>query len=253
MPRGSNRAAQMPKPLCEYFSVKHHAPPLSLIVTLYFRSGDHRAGENPRCCGIRCQSDGRSTLPLAGSPEPWVVLSLGRQIVESVRRAEIERRAAEPADEGAAVPVEVPLIVPMAPTRHAPAEVPAPEAPAPDIPAPDICKSGEIGLDFKTEADSMSLSHERMESPASDAWRAPRPLSRRAPVSARIPSRRSCSAPWPTVRCRRAKSKAWPPVRASSQPERQSVMPRSVQTLASEHITKAMRIFRTDAAACAVT
>ena len=107
---------------------------------------------------------------------PGVVLSLGRQIVESVRRAEIERRAAEPADEGAAVPVEVPLIVPMAPTRHAPAEVPAPEAPAPDIPAPDICKSGEIGLDFKTVADSMSLSHERMESRASDARESAPPI-----------------------------------------------------------------------------
>jgi hypothetical protein len=57
-----------------------------------------------------------------------VVHSLGRQIVESIRRAETERSAAELANE---VPVEVPLAVPTAPTRNAQALAPADQAPAP--------------------------------------------------------------------------------------------------------------------------
>jgi hypothetical protein len=58
-----------------------------------------------------------------------VVHSLGRQIVESIRRAETERSAAELANE---VPVEVPLAVPTAPTRNAQALAPADQAPAPE-------------------------------------------------------------------------------------------------------------------------
>jgi hypothetical protein len=93
-----------------------------------------------------------------------VVLSLGRQIVESVRRAATKRSAAEPANEVAPVPLEVPLAVP---TRNAPAEAlaPADQTPAPDTSAPDTCKSG---VDFTAMADSTSLSDERMDSRASD-------------------------------------------------------------------------------------
>jgi hypothetical protein len=93
-----------------------------------------------------------------------VMLSLGRQIVESVRRAETKRSVAEPANEAAPVPLEVPLAVP---TRNAPAEAlaPADQTPAPDTSAPDTCKSG---VDFTAMADSTSLSDERMDSRASD-------------------------------------------------------------------------------------
>jgi hypothetical protein len=98
------------------------------------------------------------------------VLSLGRQIVESIRRAETERSAAEPANE---VPVEVPLAVPTAPTRNAQALAPADQAPAPDTSAPDTCKSG---VDFTAMADSTSLSDERMDSRASDVQKSDPPV-----------------------------------------------------------------------------
>jgi hypothetical protein len=99
-----------------------------------------------------------------------VVLSLGRQIVESIRRAEAERSTAEPANE---VPVEVPLAVPTAPTRNAQALAPADQAPAPDASAPDTCKSG---VDFTAMADdSTSLSDEHMDSRASDVQKSDPP------------------------------------------------------------------------------